>query len=464
METEDGGGPWLDPHHRRKKEVHVGKESNAIVTKFFVSNLPQGCTPWEVSEFVKVFGDVHGVYIARKKDKYGNRFGFISFKNVRDVKDMVRALNGTKMGDSKLRVNVAKFTVENSGRSDLLPQDKGKGIAKEPPGVANQTSGRSHAFVNQGGGRLFSDLFKKEPARNGSSADALQEDYACSSKVVVVPDRTSAFKNCYGVSVVGRTVDLETLVDFDKLLRIAKIKVAKIQYLGGLSILITFLDEDSAKRFLESREVWGPWFSKLESWKGQSLPLERLAWLNLVGIPLQLLEEDVFVMIGERFGKVLHYPKSLDDDQDLSVVRVGILAGEVNRINEVLSLAWKNKNYRIWVEEEQDAWVPDCLGKSSYLSQNSDSESPMNSSPVISRPEPVIRREDEPVQLGKMGGDGETPVDVGYGSSHANLDSLHEERESDGVGSRSKKLGGGSYPHEQHVPQNKEGGGQQVMR
>ncbi|KAJ0612142.1 hypothetical protein HanHA300_Chr01g0023791 [Helianthus annuus] len=366
------------------------------------------------------------------------------------------------MGDSKLRVNVAKFAVENSGRSDLLPQDKGKGIAKELPGVANLISGRSHAFVNQGSGRLFSDLFKKEPARNGSSSGVLQEDYVCSSKVIVVPDRTSAFKNCYGVSVVGRTVDLETLVDFDKLLRIAKIKVAKIQYLGGLSILITFLDEDSAKRFLESREVWGPWFSKLESWKGQSLRLERLAWLNLVGIPLQLLEEDVFVMIGERFGKVLHCPKSLDDDQDLSVVRVGILAGEVNRINEVLSLVWKNKNYRIWVEEEQDAWVPDCLGKSSYLSQNSGSESPMNSSPVISRPEPVIMREDEPVQLGKMGGDGKTPVDDGYGSSHANLDALHEERESDGVGSRSKKLGGGSYPHKQHAPQNKEGGGQQV--
>ncbi|MFS7962120.1 hypothetical protein Hanom_Chr08g00722931 [Helianthus anomalus] len=86
----------------------------------------------------------------------------------------------------------------------------------------------------------------------------------------------------------------------------------------------------------------------------------------------------------------------------------------------------------------------------------------MISSPVISRPEPVIMREDEPAQLGKMGGDGKTTVDDGYGSSHANLDSLHEERESDGVGSGSKKLGGGSYPNKQQASQKKEGGGQQA--
>ncbi|MFS7934352.1 hypothetical protein Hanom_Chr05g00390601 [Helianthus anomalus] len=86
----------------------------------------------------------------------------------------------------------------------------------------------------------------------------------------------------------------------------------------------------------------------------------------------------------------------------------------------------------------------------------------MNSSPVVSRPEPLIMGEDEPVQLGKVGGGGKSPIDDGYGSSHANLDSSHEERESSGVGSRPKELGGGSYPNMQHAPQNKEGGGQQV--
>ncbi|KAF5774247.1 hypothetical protein HanXRQr2_Chr13g0598071 [Helianthus annuus] len=323
------------------------------------------------------------------------------------------------MGDSKLRVNVAKFSVENSGRSGLMFQEKGKGIAKDNYGVAQQSFGRSQAFANQGGGHLFSELFKKDSDPKASfsgtkpfpgASGVVQEDHVCNSKVLVVPDRTSVFKDCYGVSVVGRTVDLETLVDFDKLLQIAKVPVVRIQYLGGLSILISFVDEASANRFLKSRDVSGPWFSKLEVWKGQSLPLERLAWLNLVGIPLHLLEEDVFVMVGELFGRVIHYPKSLDVDQDLSLVRVGVLAGEAKRIREVMSLVWKNKSFRIWVEEEQDAWVPDCLGNSSYQSQSSGSESPMKSSPVISRPDPSILEADGSDQSGKVGGGGKSPL------------------------------------------------------
>ncbi|KAJ0910431.1 putative RNA recognition motif domain, nucleotide-binding alpha-beta plait domain superfamily [Helianthus annuus] len=433
MEPEDEGGPWLDPHHRSKRGAPNAFSGKVPVTKFFVTNLPLGCTPWEVSEFVKGFGEVHGVYIARKKDKVGNRFGFISFKNVRDVKELEKALNGTKMGNYKLRVNVAKFAAENSGLSGGPSNDKGKGVSKEHNGIAQQVSGLGHAFVNQGGGRLYSDLFKKETEIKGYSS---KTDGCFSSvsgnRVVVVPDRTLAFKDVMALSVVGRTVDLETLVDFDKLLRIAKVTYSRIQYLGGLSVLITFMDEAAMQGFLVKRDMWGPWFSKVEEWKGQILPMERVAWLRLVGIPLQLMDSDVFSIIGGLFGKVLHHPKSLDNDRDLSMVRVGVLAGEAGRIKEVISLSWKNKNFRILVEEEVDAWVPDCLGESVSNSQSSGSDSPMMSSPVVSRPEDVTLEEDGSAQPGDKGGDGSSPC-FNSGSPHAVVDHLQEVRENPNV-------------------------------
>ncbi|KAJ0464095.1 hypothetical protein HanHA300_Chr14g0523141 [Helianthus annuus] len=302
-------------------------------------------------------------------------------------------------------------------------QEKGKGVSKEHNGIAQQVSGLGHAYVNQGGGRLYSDLFKKDTVTKGSSSkmDGCSGSVA-GNRVVVVPDRTSAFKDSMGLTVVGRTVDLETLVDFDKLLRIAKVPYSKIQDLGGLSLLISFKDEAAAKGFLENREVWGPWFTKVEVWKGQTLPMERVAWLRLIGIPLQLLDSDVFSLIGGLFGKVLHYPKNLDIDLDLSMVRVGVLAGEASRIKEVISLSWKNKNFRILVEEEVDAWVPDCLGESVSNLQSSGSDTPMMSSPVVSRPEAVNLEVDGSTRPGNMGGDG---------TSHGfNYDSLHGESKS----------------------------------
>ncbi|KAF5793423.1 hypothetical protein HanRHA438_Chr09g0429491 [Helianthus annuus] len=204
-------------------------------------------------------------------------------------------------------------------------------------------------------------------------------------KVLVVPDRTVAFKEVFGVALVGKTVDLETLIDFDRLLKIAGTEYVRLQYLGGLSILISFSDEESARRFLDAKVIWGPWFSKLDPWNGQSLPLERVAWLRIHGVPLYILEPDVLDQIGEMFGKVLYVPKLLVEEQDLSMSRVGILVGESFRVREVVTLKWKNRCYRVMVEEEEEeVWVPDCLKSSVEVSSGEDS--PLQSSPVIQVP------------------------------------------------------------------------------
>ncbi|MFS7925345.1 hypothetical protein Hanom_Chr04g00283731 [Helianthus anomalus] len=229
-------------------------------------------------------------------------------------------------------------------------------------------------------------------------------------KTIVVPDRLVAFEVLRGRAVVGRTVNLETLVDFAKLLRIAKISVEKIQYLGGLSILISFGDNAGASAFLNARKVWDPWFSKVEIWDGQSLPFERVVWLKVYGVPLHLFDTEVMEMIGGGFGKVLHVMKSLVEEKDLSLSRVAVLVGEATRIREKLKLAWKDRVFRVWVEEELEDWVPDCLGErgvefSPGVSSDANSPATCNggSSPVASSP--VVGFSG----LGNLGGGEEVP-------------------------------------------------------
>ncbi|KAJ0724923.1 putative RNA recognition motif domain, nucleotide-binding alpha-beta plait domain superfamily [Helianthus annuus] len=52
---------------------------NQEVVKFFVTNLPEGCTPWELRQGLEHYGVISGTYVAKKRDKMGNRFGFVSF-------------------------------------------------------------------------------------------------------------------------------------------------------------------------------------------------------------------------------------------------------------------------------------------------------------------------------------------------------------------------------------------------
>ncbi|KAJ0639873.1 putative RNA recognition motif domain, nucleotide-binding alpha-beta plait domain superfamily [Helianthus annuus] len=329
-----------------------GKQVDNIV-KFFVTNLPEGCTPWELRCSLAGFGDISGTYVARKRDKQGSRFGFVSFSGVRDCQELLKLLGGVKMGTFKLKFNVARFALENTG------------IPAEKVGRDNQT-GASSQFVNGANFKVRDVRSYREVVGSygsGSGPGRQEEMQGVIEKTVVVPDRTGAFSYLFGLALVGKAKNLETLVDLDKLLRIAKVVVANIQFLGGLSMLISFHDDDSRKQFLDKKEVWSPWFTRLDPWSGQTLPFERVAWLKLCGIPLHLFQSDIMSQVGGMFGKVLFVPKSFEEDRDLSTVRVGILVGLPSRINDVVVLKWKNRSFRILVEEDLEDWIPDCLSR-----------------------------------------------------------------------------------------------------
>ncbi|KAJ0724258.1 putative RNA recognition motif domain, nucleotide-binding alpha-beta plait domain superfamily [Helianthus annuus] len=308
-------GTWVDPHLKRKSKSSGfgGKTVNGSITKFFVTNLPQGCTPWELSNFLKVFGDVAGSYIAKKKDKVGNRFSFISFRDVRDVKEMERALNGTKMGSSKLRVNLARFASENvslfdssKNQKDFIPEEQHGGKQ-----VNRQT--KSQAFIKDGGGRSFRDLFVKDSgAKVEGSSNQVHDD---------------------GVAVEA----FENIFAFKELVGAGE-RDYSISYLGSLFVLVKFRSEEHCNSFVCNHDLWIEWFSSLDHWNGQSLPFKRIAWLRMVGVPIHLAVDEVYESITRNFRKIVHASQRSVDDMDLSVNCVGVLRGDGVRIEEVVSL------------------------------------------------------------------------------------------------------------------------------
>ncbi|MCI61669.1 RNA recognition motif, partial [Trifolium medium] len=55
------------------------------------------------------FGRVGEVYIPRKLDKRGNRFGFVKFKDVKNLEELSNQLSDVWCGSFKIRINIAKF-------------------------------------------------------------------------------------------------------------------------------------------------------------------------------------------------------------------------------------------------------------------------------------------------------------------------------------------------------------------
>ncbi|KAJ0781341.1 hypothetical protein HanPI659440_Chr06g0248171 [Helianthus annuus] len=219
-------------------------------------------------------------------------------------------------------------------------------------------------------------------------------------------------------------IDLDALKSVHLIMNDIYPGMSKVQYLGGLSVLISFEDEKTTLSVLEAaREVIGR-FSKLDVWMGQAFGFERLARLKLTGLPLQLISREVIDLVGNSFGMIVHWAARSDFDDDLSYDYIGVLVGEGKRINESVSLVWRDKKFSVWVAEETGDWVPEfykILSKSETESESdadetmevekdtdaneddevnplvetvTDKPAPATSAPTVVSPGPVIREEE----------------------------------------------------------------------
>ncbi|KAI7756909.1 hypothetical protein M8C21_009978, partial [Ambrosia artemisiifolia] len=109
------------------------------------------------------------------------------------------------------------------------------------------------------------------------------------------------------------------------------------------------------------KEAWNDWFSTVEDWAGQQVVVERIAWLKIYGVPIHIAEIEVMNSIAALFGEVIQqafYP----EEGDMSFAMVGVLVKSQERLNGKCKAVWKDGSFMVHVEEDFEAWVPDCIG------------------------------------------------------------------------------------------------------
>ncbi|KAL8263880.1 hypothetical protein R6Q59_022010 [Mikania micrantha] len=102
--------------------------------------------------------------------------------------------------------------------------------------------------------------------------------------------------------------------------------------------MISFKYKDDAVSVIREPRLWDEWFSKLHAWEGNSIPYERIAWIKVFGVPLQLWDPKVINQIGERVGKVLMKSEASTDDSNLSIDCMAVLVSDGKPIQERITL------------------------------------------------------------------------------------------------------------------------------
>lgn len=350
---------WYDATSRKGSRGYQGessKLSEEVITKFFVSNLPGGCSSKDLIDSMKGFGLIRNTYIARKYDKLGKRFGFVSFANVRDPIALENEMKDVWMGSYKLFIVLARFVDgektnwKGGSRWTPVKVDKGKKVNDSMEVEVEPVVEKVNTGKGGGDGRSFRDtLLNVEPANSGKAIEVVVDDCFVGSQMGM------------GCALVGKVIDLDKLNNLRAWLHFVEWHKVGIKYVGGLWVWLSFATTSCMEKFLRDQEVWKTCFTCMQKWEGQILSKERLAWVKITGLPICLYDKGILDTIGGKFGLVVQSAELDDSVNNLSYVVLGILCEQESRINEVVQVKWKESSMLILVEEDVGDWEPECL-------------------------------------------------------------------------------------------------------
>ncbi|CAI9296160.1 unnamed protein product [Lactuca saligna] len=123
-------------------------EINGKAVSFYFQNFPLDWNETALWQTFKRYETVVDVYIAKKLNRNGRKFGFVRFIRVQDIPAFERRLNETCIGAQKINLNVARFDRRNQETPLINPYDARR--TKESPGITPHMNSRSFAKVVKG--------------------------------------------------------------------------------------------------------------------------------------------------------------------------------------------------------------------------------------------------------------------------------------------------------------------------
>lgn len=143
------------------------------------------------------------------------------------------------------------------------------------------------------------------------------------------------------ISLIGEATLLNHLGHLPKLLAINDDASIEINYVGGLKVLLMFNDSTTAKKFKDNKNRWEEHLKWVEWGDRMQLSFDKVAWIRIVGLPLQLWGRITLLQSQIEYGFTIAPYEDITHCLDLSCVKIGILTKRRTRINYKIFIAFE---------------------------------------------------------------------------------------------------------------------------
>lgn len=253
-------------------------------------------------------GRVRDIFIPRKRDERGQRYGFVRFGTDVESSRIEEDLNKIWFASFKLRANRAKF---ERGGENVRNKVQGmkfseRGHTIYQPSWRNERRSYAQATTSHNtAGALNINSENNNPEFNGLrfESNKLEKD---------------EIKKCFIGCLKENLEWSECEANFRQLCD----KYFKVNYTGGDMILLRPL-ADSISLEAIPKDLY-EWVDFIRPWNENDVSLRKRVWTRWYGVPLHAWTEKFFNLVATRFGPVIKIDKNTLNKSNLLFARVMI--------------------------------------------------------------------------------------------------------------------------------------------
>jgi hypothetical protein len=334
---EEGDSDWRvvegKKPQRRKGFVHRLEQD---ITSFFFTNFLEDATVNNLWFEFERFGHVGEVYLPKKLDKQGSRFGFVKYREVQDDMKLLSRMEDIWLGSFKLRINKSRF-----GKGEPKKTKEAEVLEPSKEGGARQSVGRS-----------FKDALVVAPEKhqlvNTAGSGLVHGVHEVVWEVEVESELMAKLNGAY-VGFLAEAFEVQTIQHNFLMDGYHSLKVI---LLGHRKVLLTSTAVGEVEELVGSVWWWSTWFDRFELWSPESVSSQRYTWLRCYGVPLHAWGEALFRTIGFKFGTFVDTDQPTKLLRRGDVARISITTEKLQLIDSSVSITVMGRKFVIRVLEE----------------------------------------------------------------------------------------------------------------
>ena len=246
----------------------------------FFSNFTHGYGKMDMVKIFQKQARVKEVFISRRLNRCGRRFGFVRFFEVRNVGRMERDLDSLYIGNMKLHVNILKY------RRNQVETHKGE--RRDP---------RAHHMERKRGGVKLKEVWV-EKKRNMTYAEAVKGEMQQEKWKGTTIKVEMHILPWMEKSVVGQ---LKEVMNFDQMgEELVKEGLSRLRArsLGDNLTLLTPKEGEHARDIIKDNKEWfDGFFTSIKPWMVSCVADHKLTWLRCYGLPLPFWNKECYAKV-----------------------------------------------------------------------------------------------------------------------------------------------------------------------